>query len=417
MTICASGTSYFDKSKIESYICQIYIPRALADAFRNSLKYFPVVLITGPRQSGKTTFLLHETGKRADYVTFDDPVERSFAIEDPNGFLDRFMKEHVILDEIQYVPELLSYLKMRVDRDRKRNGRWILAGSQQFQLMKNVGESLAGRIAILELLPFGSLELEKKSVPKLETFVWNGGYPDPALAPAKRELWIRSYIQTYIERDVRQLQNVKDLRTFELFLSLIAANHGNLFNTAALSREVGISLPTIKSWAEILEASYLVFFLPPYFKNYGKRLTKSAKGYLFDSALICAMTRQPDAMSALSGAMGGALFEGLIVSEAVKVFTMLGKRPDIFFWRSHDGLEVDLIIQIGQKLVPVEIKLTATPSPKHLEPLNRFRSLVGPDSDEKGLRVCRTTKSTPMAGNNLAIPWNAFPGWLEERLK
>lgn len=394
----------------------MYIPRTLAAEFRDALKHFPVVLVGGPRQSGKTTFLLHEAGKSADYITFDDPLERAFAFEDPEGFLNRFKKERVILDEIQYVPELLSYLKIRVDRDRKRNGRWILTGSQQFQLMKNVGDSLAGRIAILELLPFNSLEMAIAGLPKLESFVWNGGYPDPALEPAKRGLWVRSYIRTYVERDVRQLQNVKDLRSFELFLSLIAANHGQSFNTAALSREAGISLPTIKSWAGILEASYLVFFLPPYFRNYGKRLIKTPKSYLLDSALACTMTRQPDANSALSGAMGGALFEGLIVSEAVKVFAMRGERPDIFFWRSHDGLEVDLLIRVGQKLYPVEIKLTATPNPKHMEPLNRFKSIAGDECAEMGLLVCRTAKEIVLPGNNLAIPWNRFAEWLAEKL-
>ena len=394
----------------------MYISRLLSSKLDEVLKYFPAVLITGPRQAGKTTFLLHETGKRADYISFDDPLERSFAISDPNGFLDRFGDKSVILDEIQYVPEILPYLKMRIDKERKKKGKWILTGSQQFHLMKNISESLAGRIAILELLPFSILENKKERTVSLEAVIWNGEYPEPSLEPEKRDIWVSSYIQTYIERDIRQLQNVKDLRTFELFLSLSAAAHGQTFNTATLSREVGVSLPTIKAWGSILEASYLSFLLPPYFKNYGKRLIKTPKLYFIDSALVCAITRQPDGKSALSGAMGGAIFEGFIISEAIKVFTMRGKRPDIFFWRSHDGLEVDLIIQIGKKLYPVETKLTATPTLKHLEPLNKFKSIVGRDAAGIGLLVCRVSKATPVPANNLAMPWNYFPEWLLKKM-
>ncbi len=393
----------------------MYVPRFLSSVLKEAVRQFPAILITGPRQSGKTTFLQHDIGKDTDYISFDDPIERSFALADPNGFLDRFVKDHAILDEIQYVPDILPYLKQRIDRERKKYGKWLLTGSQQFQLMKNVSESLAGRIAILELLPFSMLENVGK--PRhLEDVIWNGGYPEPSLEPEKRELWVRSYIQTYIERDVRQLQNIKDLRTFELFLALFAACHGQTFNTATMSREAGISLPTVKAWGSILEASYLSFFLPPYFKNYGKRLVKTPKLYFLDPAIVCAMTRQPDGNSALAGAMGGAIFEGLIVSEVVKIFAMKGMRPDIYFWRSHDGLEVDLIVRIGRKLHPIEIKLTATPNLKHIEPLNRFKSLAGKDSAETGILVCRVNNTTPMPSNNIAMPWNYFPEWLSAKL-
>lgn len=393
----------------------MYVPRLLSSKLVEALRQFPSVLVTGPRQAGKTTFLLHEMGKKADYVTFDDPLERSFAVADPNGFLDRFEDKPAIIDEIQYVPEILPYLKVRIDRDRKKKGKWLLTGSQQFQLMKNISESLAGRIAILDLLPFSILETGKVKPEYLGSVIWSGGYPEPSLDPEKRDLWVRSYIQTYVERDIRQLQNVKDLRTFELFLSLSAASHGQTLNTAVLSRDVGVSLPTVKAWAGILEASYLCFFLPPYFKNYGKRLVKTPKLYFIDSAIVCTLTRQPDGKSALAGAMGGAIFEGFVISEVLKVFTMKGKRPDIFFWRSHDGLEVDLIIQISGKLYPVEIKLTATPTLKHIEPLNRFKSIASRDAADTGLLVCRVSKTTQMPLGNLAIPWNQFPEWLLSR--
>lgn len=385
----------------------------LTPALRNALKHFPATLVTGPRQAGKTTFLLHELGKDADYVSFDDPLERNFALTDPNGFLDRFADRTTILDEIQYVPELFPYLKIRIDRERKRNGKWVLTGSQQFHIMKNVTESLAGRIAILELLPFSLLEIGEK---ELESFIWNGGYPEPSLYPEKRNLWIRSYIQTYVERDIRQMQNIKDLRAFESFISLLSAYHGQTFNTAVLSRDIGVSLPTIKTWAGILESSYLCYLIKPYFRNYGKRIVKTPKLYFLDPAIVCEITRQPDGNSAIYGVMGGALFKGLIISEAVKAFAMKGRSPGIFFWRSHDGLEIDVIISIGNKMYPVEIKLTSTPMPKHIEPLNKFKSIVGNDASETGLLVCRISRQMHLPSNNIALPWYQFSEWLMAKL-
>lgn len=391
----------------------MYIKRLIRKTFKDAVRNFPAVLLTGARQTGKTTFLLQEAGDMAEYVSLDDPLERSFALSDPNGFLDRFGGKPMIIDEIQYVPELFPYIKVRIDRARHQNGRWLLTGSQQFQLMKNVSESLAGRIAILELYPFSLLE--KKEV-ELESTIWNGLYPEPSIFPEKRNLWVSSYIQTYIERDVRQMQNIKDIRAFELFMGLIASINGQMFNTASLSRDVGVTLPTIKSWAGILEASYICFMLQPYFKNYGKRLIKTPKVYFLDTALVCTMTRQPNAIAAISGAMGGSLFEGFIISEAVKVFAIKGKRPDIYFWRSHDGLEVDLIIQTGGKLYPVEIKLTSTPTIRHLEPLNRFKKLAGNDASNIGIIVCRVEKKRTLPENNIAMPWHLFSEWLNSIL-
>lgn len=394
----------------------MYIPRLLITTLKKALRSFPAVLVTGPRQAGKTTFLVQEFGGKSAYVSFDDPLERNFAISDPNGFLDRFGEKPVILDEIQYVPEILSYLKVRIDRDRRRSGKWLLTGSQQFQLMKNVSESLAGRIAILELLPFSILENSQPGPNWLESAIWNGGYPEPSLFPGKRDLWVRSYIQTYLERDVRQLQNVRDLRAFEVFLSLAAAHHGQAFNTAVLSRQCGVTVPTVKAWAGVLEASYLCLFLSPYYKNFGKRVVKTPKLYFIDPAVVCALTRQPDGPSALAGSMGGALFEGFVVSEAFKAFSMKGRRADLYFWRSHEGLEVDLIIQIGTQLIPVEIKLTSTPSLKHLEPLNKFKTITGAKPDSPGLLVCRLEKPVVLPSNNRAIPWQEFPAWLSAML-
>jgi hypothetical protein len=392
----------------------VYCPRRLSAVFEEALARFPAVLVTGPRQSGKTTFLREEWGEGAHYVTFDDPLERDFARTDPNGFLDRFAGRQAILDEIQYVPELLSYLKIRIDADRHSYGRWLLTGSQQLQLMANVSESLAGRIALLELLPFSLLELPER--PSLENLLWNGAYPEPALEPEKRDLWVSSYLRTYVERDVRQIHNIQDLALFASYLALCAARHGQEMSWSDVARSVGIAQPTAKTWSSVLEAAYVTFLVRPYFENFGKRIIKTPKIYFLDPALVVALTRQSGAAAALAGAQGGSLFEGWVLAEAYKVFTLHGKRADLYFWRSHDQLEVDLLLPLGGRLQPVEIKLTATPTRRHVEPLRRFQELAGDAAAETGLLVCRTPEPRPLPGGALALPWWEFPAWLDARL-
>jgi len=273
----------------------MYINRLLANTLNQAIAGFPAILITGPRQSGKTTFLRHQMGKQADYVSFDDPLERDFARNDPEGFLARFEHRPVILDEIQYLPELLPYLKIGIDAAPDRLGHWLLTGSQQFELMHTLSESLAGRIAILELLPFCAPEYNFET---LDTTIWHGGYPIPAQFPERRDLWMRSYLSTYIERDVRQLKNITDLAAFERLLALAAARHAQVLQYAALARDLGISQPTVKAWIGVLQASYVIRLLPPYFENFGKRVIKTPKIYFLDSALACTLTQQPDPAAA-----------------------------------------------------------------------------------------------------------------------
>lgn len=391
----------------------MYLPRNLTTTLQQALDGFPAVLVTGPRQSGKTTFLRYEAGGDADYVSFDDPMERDFAQLDPQGFLARFKDRRLILDEIQYVPSLLPHLKIRIDAEPARCGRWLLTGSQQFGLMRELSESLAGRIAILELPPFCHSECPRDS---LGETLWTGGYPIPAIYPERRDLWLRSYVSTYIERDVRQIRNVPDLRAFSQFLTLAAARHAQEFHPADLARELGASQPTIKSWGGLLETSYIAHFLPPWFHHYGKRVVKTPKFYFYDSALVNLLTRQPDADAALAGPLGGALFEGWVITETVKAFMARGRKPDIYFWRSHDGLEVDLLVVIAGKLQAVEIKLTATPGPGHLTPLSRFLKAAGDEACGQGLIVCRTETPRELPGGHFALPWQCFPGWIEQRL-
>jgi uncharacterized protein len=393
-----------------------YVPRLLTRPLLEARAAFPAVLVTGPRQSGKTTLLREELGEESAYVTFDDPLERDFARSDPEGFLDRFEGRPAILDEVQYVPEIFQHLKIRIDRERDVRGRWLLTGSQHFGLMTSVTESLAGRVAVLELLPLAVPEIPPEERGGTERAVWLGGYPEPRLRPEARDLWMSSYIRTYVERDVRQLHNVQDLRAFETFVVLAASRHGQELNMAALSRETGISQPTVRSWLGALEAAYLVHLLPPYFENFGKRVVRSPKLYYLDAGLACTLTRQPSAEAALAGAMGGALFEGLVVSETVKAFTNAGRRPELYFWRSRDGLEVDLLVPTADGLIPIEIKSTATPTSRHAAVLDRFRRAAGDSAATDGLLVCRVKERRPLPGGHLALPWHELPGWLADRL-
>ncbi|MSP26256.1 MAG: ATP-binding protein [Myxococcales bacterium] len=390
----------------------MYVDRLLRGSLERARSSFPAVLITGPRQSGKTTFLQHEARESQGYVSFDDPLERAFAREDPNGLLDRFRDRPVVLDEIQYVPELLPYLKMRIDRDRNRAGAYLLTGSQQFALMQGITESLAGRVAILELLPLSHLELAGAS---LDAMVWRGGYPDPALNPNIRDLWMTSYIRTYVERDVRQVRDIQELGNFERFLGLCAARHSQEFHAAPLARSCGVSQPTIHAWVSVLAASYVATLLQPWHRNLGKRLIRAPKLYLMDPGLVCTLTRQPTPDAALAGPLGGPLFEGLVVTEALKLFAAAGKPASCWCWRSHDGLEVDLVIEVGGRVIPVEAKLTATPTARHAEPLNRLRQWVGDEADP-GLVVCRVNEPVALPGGATAIPWDHWPKWLSDRL-
>ena len=394
----------------------MYVQRQLASTVREALEMFPAVLITGPRQSGKTTLVKQEFGQRFAYCTFDDVLQRSFAREDPVGFLNQFGDKPLILDEFQYVPGILTALKQRIDDNREEVGHWILTGSQRFGMMKDVSESLAGRLAILELMPFCTSEEGTKGPRSLGDWLWGGGYPEPALHPRRRTMWVKAYLETYLERDVRQLTRVQDLALFEAFVALLASLHGQELNMQAISRRLGISKPTVKAWIGILESSIVVVLLRPYFANLGKRLIKSPKVYFLDPLLVSYLTRQPSPEGALAGAMGGALVEGLVVSEAFKGFANAGQRVDANFWRSHDGLEVDLLLQLRRGLVPVEIKATATPMPRHCRPLERFKRLVGLSSGDQGLLVCNVETPTPLPHGNLAMPWNHFGSWLRQEL-
>ena len=266
------------------------------------------------------------------------------------------------------------------------------------------------------MAPFCLAELREDK--PLTEILWTGLYPEPELCPEKREHWLRSYLQTYLERDIRQLGNVSDLNSFESLINLCAARHGQELNIAALSRSSGVAAITAKNWVGLLQSCYLLYLLRPFHNNLGKRIVKSPKLYFIDPALAGYLTRHPSAEAMLAGSMGGNFFEGLIVTEAVKCFYNRGKHPELYFWRSHDGLEVDLIIQIGNVLYPIEIKCSATPKSNFMVPLNQFRKLAeaSPLSVADGLLVCQAPKPGTLPNGNQYLPWNLFYQWLDGKL-
>ncbi len=391
-----------------------YIRRSLSNVLLSASRQFPAVLVTGPRQAGKSTLLKREF-PQTPYVSFDDPLERRFAEDDPNGFLDRFRDGPVILDEIQEAPGLFPYLKMRIDAEREKAGRYLMTGSQQFHAMARVSESLAGRVAILDLLPFHVLETRCLGELTIQEHLWRGGYPEPALEPEKRDVWLPSYVRTYLERDVRSITAVQDIGLFQTFLGLVAAMHGQELNLATLARQCGVSQPTAKRWLAILRASWIIHLLEPCHRNLGKRLVKSPKVYFLDPAPAAYLTRQADPASLFAGAMGGAFFEGFVVCETRKILSARNANVALSYWRSRDQVEVDLLIEKDGAVWPVEIKKTATPTVQHGAGLKRFKVLheaAGPVG--KCQVVCNASERRPMPGGIDAVPWREFLDWVAQ---
>lgn len=333
--------------------------RHLSDTLQRLAAQFPVVLITGPRQSGKTTLARAEFPDKP-YVSLEDPIERAFAEEDPRGFLTRFASG-AVFDEAQRWPDLFSHLQGMVDQDRT-PGRFVLTGSQQFGLLAGVTQSLAGRVGVTHLLPLALSELPvtKRRERTVDELLQRGGYP--ALYAQKMEItdWFASYVATYVERDVRQVLRIQDLSSFQRFLRLCAGRVGQLLNLNALGEEAGIAHSTARAWLSLLEASYLVFRLPPYHRNFGKRLVKTPKLYFIDTALATWLLglRAPEQLALHP--MRGALFENLIVGEFLKARYNAGQPADLYFWRDNNGLEADLLFEDDGWLQTVEIKSGAT---------------------------------------------------------
>lgn len=353
-----------------------YFHRSLEPILLKALQQFPAALITGPRQAGKSTLLKHCL-KHFHYVTFDDPAERNLALQDPELFLSTHHAP-LILDEIQYVPSLLPYLKMRIDARRSQYGQYVLTGSQAFELMEGISETLAGRIAVFQLYPFNWEEIpgyKKKAYEelKLSEQIVKGFYPEFFSNPSVDwNIWHSSYVSTYLERDVRNLKAINDLSRFQTFLSLIAMRAGSLLNLSEVAKECGISQPTAKDWMSILQATYIVYLLYPYYKNKTKRLIKSPKIYFVDTGLLSYLLGIDGPDRFLKASERGHIFENMVIMDFIKRSSNSLKRKDFYFYRTHSGEGIDLLIESGQELEAYEIKFTKTPTPKMASSLQKF---------------------------------------------
>jgi len=332
-----------------------FVPRELAGVIKLVAREFPSLVLTGPRRSGKTT-LLRRLFRRAGHILLEDPDMIARARADPRGLLES-LRPPVILDEIQNVPELFGYVRTMIDRQPRRMGLWLFTGSQEAPLMRGVTESMAGRAAVLQLLPFSRRETTRVDI-------LTGGFPEALAKPKTRDIWFASYLQTYLERDVRGIAGIRDLATFRRFLSLVAARHGQVLNRSDIAAPLGVSVPTISAWLEILEITGQVLIVPPYFENFGKRLLKSPKVYWLDSGLVCHLLgiRSPAELD--RSPFLGALFEGFIASEIAKAQVNSGLRKEIYFFRDRQGLEVDFVVlRPGRGLWLIECKASRTVHP------------------------------------------------------
>ncbi len=360
------------------------IYRTITAAIKKQKSKFPILALTGPRQSGKTT-LLKNLFPKYQYLSLENPDIRNFASEDPNGFLEK-NQPPVILDEAQRVPELFSYLQTKADESGEM-GQYILSGSQNFHLIKSMTQTLAGRVALFRLLPFDFQELESENLiaKKYNASCLKGFYPaiyDRDINPA---VFYDNYIQTYIEKDISELINIRDLKSFRIFISVCAGRSGQLLNLSTIANECGISQPTAKSWLSVLESSYIIFLLQPYYKNFNKRLIKSPKLYFYDTGLLCYLLGIRNADELDENRLKGNIFETMIVAEMQKRNQHLYLHQDYYFWQDSNGREVDLLIKYPKKYTIYEIKATETITSSLFKNLDVFEAIAAPEKVEKKL--------------------------------
>jgi predicted AAA+ superfamily ATPase len=370
----------------------MYLHRLIEKTLARAQKTFPAVVLTGPRQSGKSTLLRYFLKpQKPTILSLDEPHTRALMAEDALSFLKR-LKRPVVLDEIQYFPDITTYVKILVDENRK-PGNWFLTGSQQFALMRHVSESMAGRAAILTLPP---MQLrERKTIPSLDGFVTGTSYPQPLLREKNRSnLWYASYLQTYLERDVRTQLSVADLRDFEQLIRLLAARTAQVLNYSALAGPLGLSVPTVKRWVSTLEAGYIIHLLPPYFENFGKRILKAPKIYFYDPGLVAYLLGLDQGPPPLNGPMAGALFESAVVSEMLKAAWAEGDRPQFYYWHSQSGMEVDMLVPGRGGYDPYEIKLASRLKPDHVRNLKYWLELSG-RKNAMGTLITNSTEEYP----------------------
>jgi predicted AAA+ superfamily ATPase len=345
-----------------------YVERTLARSMQEAANGFPALILTGPRRAGKTTLLRHMF-PHADYVLLEAPDEIARATEDPRGFLSE-LKLPVILDEIQNVPELFSYIRALIDSDPDQFGQWLLTGSQEAPLMKGVTESMAGRAAVFQLQPFSFEELDRVSV-------FRGGFPEVIDRPSLADTWFRSYVQTYLERDVRAITSIRDLSTFRRFLALVAVQSGQILNKTELAAPLGVSVPTVTQWLSILEVTGQIILVPPFYENFGKRLIKSPKLYHCDSGVVCHLLGIRSEGELRKSPFLGSIVEGFVASEIVKHRLHRGTERGLYYFRDQQGLEVDFVVDQGNRRISLlEVKASRTPKPAMAAPMARLAKSI-----------------------------------------
>ncbi|NCT56642.1 MAG: ATP-binding protein [Legionella sp.] len=380
--------------------------RQLTDTLLQAVASFPVTVLTGPRQSGKTTLLRHSFPDFT-YISLESPDQRLFVEADPRGFLQG-ATQGLIIDEAQNYPDIFSYIQEYVDI-KQDTVKIILSGSQNFLLAEKISQTLAGRAALFELLPLTYAEYmsaPSSKAPSLFEFLYHGAYPRPYHENLPTTLWYDSYIKTYLERDVRSITQVRNLSQFQLFLKHCAGQHGQEFNASQIAVALGLSQTQVMHWLSILEASYLVFRLQPFYKSYRKRLSKRSKLYFYDTAIVSHLLgiESPEHLS--FHASRGAIFEGFVIAEIIKTSFAVGKRPALYYWREHAGLEIDLLVEQADQLVALEAKSGQTITPKQLLGLKKIQQTMS-DTAVKPLLVYAGDDFKQL-GNVQLMPWRSF---------
>jgi uncharacterized protein len=368
-----------------------FAARAIQNVVTEAARHFPAVVLTGPRRAGKTTLLRHMF-PAARYVLLEDPDIQARARSDPRAMLDEF-DTPVLFDEIQNAPQLLDYVRTRIDQKPRKMGQWLFTSSQEAPLMEGVSESMAGRAAILQLLPLSLAETDRVSM-------LFGGYPEVVAHPKGRELWFSSYIQTYLERDVRAVTNVRDLATYRRFLAMVASRQGQILNRTDLAAPLGVSVPTISEWLRVLEITGQIILVPPYFENFGKRLITSPKVYIGDSGLACHLLGVATPAELERSPFLGPLFEGFVAAEILKSQVNRGGRKEIFYFRDQQGLEVDFLFPGSRGLWMVECKTSKTPQPAMAGSLTSLRRAI---KGRRPARVMVVHRPSPTAPRSHAL--------------